>query len=409
MMKRQMWIFMLAMLMASPMAIATENDAAETEQENASRTHIEWSPGGLIKIEIPRIPLPRKSQEGKRLSAEGNILGVIQVSEHEHDPYLFAQIGVMKIPFMKTLMLSEKNVGKLESPGGVDEEGNLRLSYRGNPFDRILEFDQPFLSVWDFAVLKKIDPDQPEDKRNDYKTMLTVAKRRRLIDSLVFGLYQRDDWGDASYEERWLQAPLFKTWSRRQSEDKDHFKLADTPFGGIVSYEKNHDSDHARMHILNLLLVQLYNGRWSPEESNWKFLDNMLGSVVESRKKGDESRLRVLDLPFVEVFESESEKDEQELSLLDIWVLGHVYRHEIESDGESERVILETPVAILPDFLRLTLWKSEYEADGEMNQRLLSLPLVGPVWGRWREDADATTHQTIFPRLHFWNTPKEVH
>jgi hypothetical protein len=190
-----------------------------------------------------------------------------------------------------------------------------------------------------------------EEDKEDLKVRL------RALDSPVFCFYQSDTWGGKYYEKEWLDLPLATTYARKKGKDSGSIQLLEIPLA--TAYTHTWDKKERNIRFIDLLVASLYKQqKVDGKNNNWSILKTWVGTLVESKDYKKHSRFTVLETPH-----------------------------------------------IITDMLTFSLLRKDCNKDGTSCNKIMRLPLLGPVWSSWKESADAKTHHLPFPRLIFWKSP----
>lgn len=341
--------------------VGADKAAAEPASDawsTSTITHIEYNPLGLVKIEIPRARSPREILEATRASAKEGITDVadfdllfplFQLNAITGEKCAFIQMGVLKIPFMKLHSFKVSSNGKVIFPPAEWQAHGAKPSDE-NPFKEAIPLDQPLFCLFDLTVIGPLETLQGEKKED-------LPVRWRVLDSLVFCLYQGDMWGGKYYEKEWLDLPMVTTYAHKKRENSGSVQLLEVPLATV--YTHTWDKEERNIRFIDLLVASLYKRqKVDGKNNNWSILKTWAGTVVESKDYGKHGRFTVLETPH-----------------------------------------------IMGDWLTFSLLRKDRNKDGTSCNKIVRLPLIGPVWSSWKESAQAKTHHLPFPRLIFWKSP----
>lgn len=322
-------------------------------------THIEYDPQGIfMKLEIPGVGSPEvilkesrtAMQKGETQIIYANLFtNMIPVKAFIGTDYTFVQVSFMKIPFME---VNNIKMSDTIHPIMKDLERALDINNPNmiNPFTDTIPVDQPLLSLGDYVVVTPKKISTPEDAKK-------VLQRIRILDSLIFCLYQGDRWGGEYYEKEWFDMPFITTYYQMKGSGSSALKVIDIPLAAILNYERV--GGKVKTEVINLLLASLYERHKTERESDqWTILNTVVGVLVKSEKTEERSVFAVLETPH-----------------------------------------------IITDWLTFSLLRTDHLEDGASSKRYLRLPLLGPVWSSWKEVDDSRWHHRPLPRLLFWNSP----
>lgn len=221
----------------------------------------------------------------------------------------------------------------------------------GNPLAIVHNTDQPLLSAFSVKAILR-------DKDGKLSAM---GSRARIIDSLIFGLYQ---------EDKWLEDQYVKTWGVIFPDIK------------VVALERTNRTRGT--FIVDSQLFSLYRNYSEPRGSDFRIADTILAGVFTDVVWGDRRQWNALSIPYF----SGADYRRDDLSR-DFTLLG----------TRSENTGL--PPRRAP---WVALWFSTNEADGDSAKEFLRLPLLGPVFSRWKQDEEKHWH--VFPRIMtLWKYP----
>jgi len=318
--------------------VKAEESLEQSSKEEWSDTHIEYSPFGLIKIEIPRgaKKIFGAEEENKETKIRRySVLGpFVTGNQYEEYPYKVQHSDVLKIPFAEYLHYEDLLSKMKESPSPDD-----------NPFNETWQLDQPLFCLVDILMVFKRS--EQDEKTNKFSKLWL---RERYLDSLVFCLFQRDQWGENGYYCEWFDIPMITTYAYERGTRFHYQKILETPFTTIYTHYPN------KTKLLDFMVVSLYKNEIYKKRS----------SICE---KTDNSK-------------------------------------EIKQDGKKSRTTILRTRVILGDWSTFTLWQREKFEDNTICDQYLRLPFIGPIWSSWESPESKGKKNAIFPRLLFGKYPK---
>ena len=365
--QKRMLAGLLLLLSLLCLAGGSAQNPDEDNLSTSTVTHIEYSPVGLFKMEIPWFKMTQEQMKKEQAKDQMGfvqvaVFGLIQASSFRTPSYAVEHIYVLSIPFAQFLTTHRV------LPLFKNERGEFPNE---NPFKSTWQFDEPLFCLYDGLAITynpQRDTEEFEQKKNtltfndtDESPEKQKCVRKRYLDSLVFTLYEKSTWGADSYDVEWLDLPL------------------------ITSFE----------HIKG------------PRAGSWQILETPLTTCYTKKWKGERSDVRFLDFWAASLYEKEMHEDgASSWKYLSTWPITLVKG----SEGEKCKKVsvLETTHILTAYWTRFSLWQKEKKEDGSACRQYLRLPLLGPVWSTWKEGADGETKNAPFPRLLYWHAPKYV-
>jgi hypothetical protein len=339
-------------------ADGSSSESASDAWSTSTITHIEYNPLGLIKIEIPRISSPKDILEAARAPEKEGITEVVdfdllfplfQLDVIARKEYAFVEIAVVKIPFTRLHHSKMSSPEEVTNPEIEEEPCEAELDIK-NPLKEVVPFDQPLFCLFDIILMG------PREALGE-QGHPDLVFRKRVLDSLVFCLYQSDTWGGKYYEKEWLDLPLVTTYARKKGENAGSVQLVEIPLATVYTHTWNKEESNSR--FIDLLVASLYKRqKVDGKKDKWSIFETWAGTVVESKDYGKHGRFTVLETPH-----------------------------------------------IISDWLTFSLLRKDRNEDGTSCNKIMRLPLIGPVWSSWKESDEAKTHHLPFPRLMFWKSP----
>lgn len=262
-------------------------------------------------------------------------------------PFSVVQFNVLKFPFMRIAALESVTSKPPDEPAPAFDE---------NPFATIFPFDEPLVSLIDLTALLP-EKDEQEAERA-WRERIPV--RLRILDSVVFCLFQRDAWNDKQFCEEWLEMPLVTTFKREKTKKRSALHILNVPFANVVRHvDKGHEGD---TRILDAPGVSIFNRQRGPEEEDtWVFIKALMFDLLHREKCREKKEFNAVSL-----------------SILDLEI--------------NKR----------PIDLNFSLFRRERRENGEDRTEYLHLPLVGPLFAKWK--GPNTEHPgSIIPRLLHWS------
>jgi hypothetical protein len=318
--------------------VKAEESLEQSSKEEWSDTHIEYSPFGLIKIEIPRgaTKIWEANEENKEMKIRRySVLGpFITANQFEEYPYKVQHTDVLKIPFAEYLHY-EDLLSEIKNPNIPTE----------NPFDETWQLDQPVFCL--FNNLMIFSRSEQDEKTNKFSKLWI---RERYLDSLVFCLFQRAQWGEDRYYYEWFDLPMITTYAYERSTQLKYQKIFETPFTTIYTYYPN------KTKLLDFMIVSLYK----------KDIYKERNSVCEKTENTEN----------------------------------------IKQNGERSKTTILRTMAILGNWSTFALWQRERFEDKKVCNQFLRLPFLGPVLSSWESPETKGKKNAIFPRLLFGKYPK---
>jgi hypothetical protein len=365
-------LFQLAAFIVFAATIPSGVLAADREDTTtATVTRIRYDGSVFMKMVEITNALPQVESKDAREHVNLNILvsGLIHLQVVEGPGHAVLHISAFKIPFSHIYVLDKLL---------YDDQGNFPTTHDSNPFCEAMPIDQPVFSLMDFVavvpgevkdgeVTVEAEGSRPGEAEQDTGLTLTVKEdhlvvvRKRVLDSLVFCLYRKDQWDDGQYDVEWLRFPLTPTYARVKSHDKSELRIVDS--GSLFTL----------FYFVNLHHVK-------PEPTQIEVLGSLLGTVYQGETSANHKRWAFLDVPFVSAVVEAKTEDRHAVTLL--------------GTGSFESALDDRPKG--PS---LALWYQEERADRAVYE-FLRVPLIGPVAAHWSESGD--THWGVFPRLMFW-------
>ena len=318
--------------------VIAEESSEQSKKEEWSDTHIEYSPFGLIKIEIPRgaTKIWEAKEENKEIKIRRySVLGpLVTGNQYEEYPYKVQHTDVLKIPFAEYLHYEDLLSGIKKPPQPI-----------ANPFDETWQLDQPVFCFYDnLMVFKRAEQDEKTNKFSK------LWMRERYLDSLIFCLFQRAQWGENRYYYEWFDLPMITTYAYEKSTQLNYLKILETPFTTIYTYYPN------KTELLDFMVVSLYKKEIYKEK----------GIACEQT---DNSK-------------------------------------EVKQDGEKSKTTILRTMAILGNWSTFSLWQRERFEDKTVCNQFLRLPFLGPVLSSWESPETKGKKNALFPRLLFGKHPK---
>jgi hypothetical protein len=344
---------------------SAQNEDAD-DLSTSTITHIEYSPVGLFKMEIPWFKMTQEQMKEEQAKDQMGfmqvaVFGLIQASSFRTPSYAVEHMYILNIPFAQFLTTHRI------LPLFKNERGEFPNE---NPFKSTWQFDEPLFCLSDGLAITynpQRDTEEFEQKKNtlsfndtDEFPAKQKCVRKRYLDSLVFTLYEKSTWGADSYDVEWLDLPLITSFAHSKGSSSGSWQILETAF--TTFYTSKRSGEVSDIRFMDFWAASLYEKEMSEEGSlSWKYLSTWPITLV----KGTQSK-------------------------------------------ESEKVsVLETH-HILTDWLTFSLWRKEKKEQGAIGRQYLRLPLLGPVWSTWKESADGDTKHAPFPRLFYWHSPEYV-
>ncbi len=244
----------------------SEGSPSETDSDasaGSTKTYMKYTPfDGLMKIELPELPLPRMGDsglEGKQFGV-GNLFNIVRLEGFKDYPHQANRIRVLEVPFMDFMefgMVYESIYERLYEDIEADESDS-------EDDDLVIRFEahQPiFCLIYGFYASDHVEPDQEEDDRSEH--MILLASNEKLLDSLVFCLWKRSEWrekdmppDERAYRTEWFELPWSTTYERKETANSSLYRILDVPLATGFLYDKKGHREKTR--LLDLPVASLY-------------------------------------------------------------------------------------------------------------------------------------------------------
>ncbi len=356
---QKMFMLLIILFIISVLGYAEDykkdNSNMDDSLTSTTVTHIEYSPLGLVKIEMPKfsakeVLFGQKKSEKVNISRHYSIFPV-RVSNIKFNEYEITETSFLKIPFWENVVYEN-----------IFKEGNKIDWQNQNPIKKTWQIDKPLFSIAN-GFQAKHNPEKEDDKPESLKWI----KRARIFDTLVLSLIKYDEWGKEEglrdcYCLEVLDAPLITTFELQKCLYSNSCKILKIPF--VNAYEYKKDPNEKERKILNIFF---------------------LGNIFKSKTSKTDNKEKWTLVETLPLTLASSKKD----------------------DNSSKITILEAPSGFF-NLLKFELWHKEKLSNGTECQQYLKLPLIGPLYSYWKKEDKEKKH-VVFPRLLFWKYPKYVY
>jgi hypothetical protein len=255
-------VAILAICVFSRFVAAETLQPASDAGSTSAVTRIEYGPSGFSKlVEIIRILPSQDTAETSPLlpwsATDFVFLGLLQLEVFDARPDAVVEFSVLKYPFMKVVVFPYTKSGQPVVALSSHEE---------NPFLKVIAFDQPLFSLLDIVTILPA-----EEMKGQITLKRQAIVRRRVLDSLVFCLFQKDKWKDGQFSEEWLHFPLTSTFAREKSKKRFYLGIVDSFLASV--FHHSNKNGKVETYFIDALGVSVFKREVSRDgTAHWDFV-----------------------------------------------------------------------------------------------------------------------------------------
>jgi hypothetical protein len=126
-----------------------------------------------------------------------------------------------------------------------------------------------------------------------------IASRERVLDTPLFCLREKREWGDGGRRIEWFDLPLITTFARQWTEKERYWKFIETPLTTVFTdTRKTGKSESADTRILDFCAASVYKRKTKGTANvDWSVLDSWPLTTLKVEDDSKRRRLTILRTP----------------------------------------------------------------------------------------------------------------